>query len=76
MEAGIVDALHALAAIDDRQTTYISQNIVEVIRCVSSAKGCEPALANANTMALLREAAEICKDEAKTVYSISVILYK
>jgi hypothetical protein len=76
LEAGIVDALHALTAIDDRQTSHISRNIVEVIRCVSSAKGCESALANENTIAMLRGAAEMCKEEAKTMYSISVILYK
>jgi hypothetical protein len=76
LEAGIVDALHALTAIDDRQTGHISRNIVEVIRCVSSAKGCESALANENTITMLRGAAEMCKEEAKTMYSISVILYK
>lgn len=71
-----MDALRALTAIDDKQTSHISRNIVEVIRSISSAKGCESALSNENTIAMLRRAAEMCSEEAKTMYSISVILYK
>ena len=76
LDAQIVDALVALKKVDDGSTPHISKNIVEVIRCISSTKGCEGSLANAEIMAMLREAAEVCSSEMSTLYSISATLYK
>lgn len=76
VDAQIVDALVALKKVDDGSTPHISQNMVEVIRCISSTKGCEGSLANAEIMAMLKGAADICCAEMSTLYSISATVYK
>ena len=76
LDAHIIAALQGLYNIDGRQSPNISQDIVEVIRAISSTPGCETALATTQTITMLRRAAEICRTDRKAMYSITVILYK
>lgn len=74
LDADIVDALKALFKIAE-DSSNIYANIVEVIRCIAETKGCEESLATPNTIVMIGKAAEICTEDAKTMYHISVILY-
>jgi hypothetical protein len=71
----VIDALQALFNVDDKSPN-ISQDIVEVVRSITSTSGCEAAMATSQTISMLRRAAEICRGDMKTVYSIAVILYR
>ena len=76
LDSHIIDALQALYKIDTLETTGISEDIVEVTRSICTSKGCESTLATGQMVAMLKRAAEICKKDKKTMYSITVILYR
>ena len=76
LDSNIIDALQALYKIDTQETTSISEDVVEVTRSICTAKGCESALATGQMVVMLKRAAEMCRSDKKTMYSITVILYR
>ena len=76
LDSNIIDALQALYKIDTQETTSISEDVVEVTRSICTAKECESALATGQMVVMLKRAAEMCRNDKKTMYSITVILYR